>query len=111
MRKNKITVVPKKRQYKRVQSATIISEEKLTLLDGRAVRSQVWEEGNRTFTTYFFSNEGLEDKSKEELFHYLVEQGIQVNGPFSMGKVALQKFLDENKQQCWGLTVINANNS
>ncbi|QOY35676.1 hypothetical protein AWH56_023925 [Anaerobacillus isosaccharinicus] len=87
-------------------TSTIISEETRPLNDGRHVKIQRWQEAGQLYVTYFFQVEGLEDKSKEELFQYLVRQGIELELPFTKGKVTLQKFVDENKQLCWGLTVV-----
>lgn len=88
------------------RTSTIISEETATLKDGRLVKIQRWQEAGQQYVTYFFQVEGLEEKSKEELFQYLVGQGMELELPFTQGKVSLQKFVDENKQHCWGLTVV-----
>ncbi|OIJ15699.1 hypothetical protein BKP35_01520 [Anaerobacillus arseniciselenatis] len=90
----------------RMSTATVIDQEEKMLDDGRMIKIQKWKESNYIFITYFFSMEELEEKSKEELYNYLVAKGVMINQPYSKGRVTCQKFLDENKQQCWGLTVI-----
>lgn len=87
-------------------TSTIISEETTSLKDGCHVKIQRWQEAGQLYVTYFFQVEGLEEKTKEELFQYLVRQGIELELPYTKGKVTLQKFVDENKQHCWGLTVV-----
>ncbi len=84
----------------------IIDEETMILKDGRTVKIQYWREANRSFVTYFFSITDLEDKTKEDLYMYLLEQGISLRTPFSKGIVTIQKFYNEEKQLCWGLTMI-----
>ncbi|RXJ04107.1 hypothetical protein DS745_01605 [Anaerobacillus alkaliphilus] len=84
----------------------IFNKEKVTLHDGRNVQVQHWKDGEYSFITYFFQMEGLENKSKEELYMYLRDQGLELRVPFSKGAITLQKFYNEEKQLCWGLTVI-----
>jgi hypothetical protein len=88
------------------ETSTIINEESISLQDGRTIKIQIWQEAGNTFITYFFPIEGLEQKSKEELYQYLLAQGVELELPFSKGKVAVQKFIDEEKQQCWGMTIV-----
>ena len=85
--------------------STVISEETKSLKDGRILKIQTWTEAGTTFITYFFSIKGLEDKSPEELYYFLKNEDVALPQPFSKGKIVAQKFSDDNKELCWGLTI------
>lgn len=87
-------------------TSTIIQEEETTLTDGRAIKIQLWKEAERTYITYFFPIENLEEHTKEELYYYLIEHGIKLDAPFSKGKVNVQKFMGANKELWWGFTIV-----
>lgn len=55
----------------------VIDSQRFSLSDTRPVTAQLWRESGYTFLTYFFSDMGLKDKSEEELFLYLKENGIK----------------------------------
>ncbi|MCT8138199.1 hypothetical protein H1D32_10790 [Anaerobacillus sp. CMMVII] len=93
-----------------LNGSKVLNQNVTTLSDGRSVSIQLWREAGSTYVTYFFSMEGLEEKSKEELYLYLANQGINLEIPFSKGRVTVQKFLNESKEQCWGMTIAGGRN-
>ena len=56
-----------------------VMSQKITLENGLAVDAEMWGESGYTFLTYRFPVSGLEHLTKEDIIHYLVSSGIQID--------------------------------
>ncbi|MGI6549529.1 MAG: hypothetical protein ACOX4Q_05715 [Syntrophomonadales bacterium] len=80
----------------------LLGEQLLATDDGRPVVAQAWAESGYTYLTYFFSRQGLESCSKDDLFQYLVEQGFKLNREM---RYAALTFTDQAGNECWNFTI------
>lgn len=84
----------------------LISEQVLTLNDGRPVIAQLWAESGYTFLTYFYSSEGIENLEGAELLSYLEAEGIKVYRDNARYKPEIDIIKDSNDVDCWRVTFV-----
>ena len=80
----------------------------IELDDGRKVKGNLWAESEYVFLSYYFSTQGLEDFSKEELIDYLTENGIKdLNDPekYPQDKISIRETKDKNDNEFYVLTI------
>lgn len=85
-----------------------IKSDYIELDDGRKVKGDFWAEYDYAFLSYYFSVQGLEDFSKEELIKYLSDNGIKdLNDPdkYPPDIISIRKTKDKNKNDFYVLTI------
>jgi len=86
--------------------STLISEQLLSLNDGRPVIAQVWAESGYTLLTYFCSSEGIRHLGGAEFLSYLQEEGIKITNDNVVHKPEIDHVKDDNQVDCWRLTLV-----
>ena len=85
-----------------------IKNDYIELDDGRKVKGEFWTESEYAFLSYYFSIQGLEDFSKEELIEYLAENGIKDlndSEKYPRDKISIKKTNDKNNNEFYVLTI------
>jgi len=85
-----------------------IKNEYIELDDGRKVKGDFWAESEYVFLSYYFSVQGLENLSKEELIKYLSDNGIKDlndSEKYPRDKISIRKTNDKNNNEFYVLTI------
>ena len=80
----------------------------IDLDDGRKVKGDFWAEYEYVFLSYYFSIQGLENFSKEELIEYLTENGIKNlndSEEYPRDKISIRETKDKNNNEFYVLTI------
>jgi hypothetical protein len=80
----------------------------IELDDGRKVKGDFWAESDYAFLSYYFSIQGLEDLSKEELIKYLSDNGIKdLDDPdkYPPDQISIREAKDKNSNDFYVLTI------
>jgi hypothetical protein len=85
-----------------------IKSDYIELDDGRMVKGDFWAESEHAFLSYYFSVQGLEDFSKEELIKYLSDNGIKDlddADKYPLDIISIIKTKDKNSNDFYVLTI------
>ena len=81
----------------------LLGEQLVLADDGRAVVAQAWAESGDTFLTYYFSDQGLESASSQDLYDYLVQHGFKIGPELRYSSL---RYVDQVGNTCWRFTIV-----